>query len=653
MAVYEKELPVGQESDKKTHDRIRKTLDYMIKEVHPKWRQHMCMYEGDHWGAFERKYHELEVSAQKPRENITVNQAGVAADRMLAYLLGGDFKILLDPRRPQDFTPAMLQEMAINDIWARDHCIEQIRRAGLYAEVTGRGWVKIWMRKSVSDSEVDEDGNALSYEDFIREEEVYIEAISPFHMLWDLQSPTGKPDSSRYMGQIFFKAPEDVLENQNYDPSVLAKINRKDPRYSPTAAGDVSTYTSTSPFRFGAKIEEDTRWMLVEWYDKKFRTRKTYCIGVEEPLRPAEPWNNAMKTFPYVWFDYRDSLYTQFPISIMKWIEDAQYELDRSRTLMFMHRRKNLGGRYQISDAVDEKEIVKWENGGGTLTTPQPLEQQVRPLPYTEIPKDEFSVSGLIQNDINEMTYINDLLRGAAMGDRTTASEVAARSQFSMQPIDQIKDNFQRSIKRVIRQMIDNMKAFYDKERIIRIAGPVGDYWGEILSDPRTMVTPDGKYWIPYTKDDIDAECDIDIQLTPLPKADPMAERQQDISEFQMLLNPQIVPIMQSAGFDYVGYIKAYFEKYGKKDAVRYLHSLSTAEPPVPAQQTGYDAMQQQQTQPPGMMPPPVPSTPPPGNPQVAALQQQAVNPMSELQGAMGALGPMGPPMPPGMGGGD
>src|SRR5262245_57690301 len=107
-AAGQPEPETGPEAYKIWLNRIHATFQWRANRPNGdrQWKRYYEMYAGDHW--FDQDYDSAYLSSDNVRDHITVNKTGSIILNMVPFLVNGDIKFLLKPRRPQDVDSAMV-----------------------------------------------------------------------------------------------------------------------------------------------------------------------------------------------------------------------------------------------------------------------------------------------------------------------------------------------------------------------------------------------------------------------------------------------------------------------------------------------------------------------------------------------------------------
>ncbi len=134
--------------------------------------------------------------------------------------------------------------------------------------------------------------------------------------------------------------------------------------------------------------------------------------GAQIPIVPIE--NHWLPKMPYHMGD-------------LEQIYSLQLELNKSRSQMITHRRRNMVKFIMRKEAFDDdaKAALMSERLGdvAVTTSTEPLDAIFKQLAPVPLPADAYNVSAQVTQDIFEITGVNEYLRGAAPQIRRTATE--------------------------------------------------------------------------------------------------------------------------------------------------------------------------------------------------------------------------------------
>lgn len=238
------------------------------------------------------------------------------------------------------------------------------------------------------------------------------ENVSPWDV-WIDRYATGLWDARWYIRR--FTLPEEVA--------------KEDKRFS--FRDEIGTMDSTEYFEDGRMFRTNVREgegqmaILYEYWD---RDREVLVVFSDQ------------SEFPHMWLDYVARNLVQLPnhpipnmpyhMSEIEQMTDLQDELNKTRSQMITHRRRNvpkLAYDKQMFDAaaIDALQSSIIMQGIPADTASGPLSEGVYLISPIPVPEDVYNVAQIISNDIDEITGVNEYLRGVLSEVRRTATEAS------------------------------------------------------------------------------------------------------------------------------------------------------------------------------------------------------------------------------------
>lgn len=569
------------------------------------WKRAYKLYGGKHW----RYNDEENPSADEARDLITVNITMSTINNMVPFLINSNPFFLCKPRKPSDSVQAMIQQEYVNYDWNLQNMTPQVKECVLDAGIIGHGIAKTGFTFELDQAVSKATGNIV-YEDYVREETPFLVRVDPFNFIYDPTATDRSLATARWCAEILYQYYDDVIENGSYDSAVRNKI--KNGVYQPSLlSGRHDTpvdWEMTDWFNDDKIVAEPNIIRLFEVWDKKHRKYYLLADGVPEPLIEKDWPYDYLIGFPYRRLDFIKVPNSHYPVGIPYSIEDQQFELDRTRTGMFQHRRR-FNRKYEILDTLEEDSRRKLQEGEDGALIPVRQLNSIRPIEDAPLPQDYWQVEAIIKQDVMELSGMDALIRGGPLPSRTTGVEVNTRTNIFRMKIDDLVDRTDRFVLQLGKDVLAHIKANTVKSRVVKIVGM------------------QGQYWVNATSDDIQAEVDVTMETVAAPKTNPDIDKQQSLQLLQ--LAAQIAPVMQQLGqplqINFPELFAWTIEKFGYKDVGRFFTRALMPTPPL--QEQGEDSN--------SLNPPPSE-----GNPEApmtaADLQQQfgtaAINNASGLQ---------------------
>ncbi len=265
----------------------------------------------------------------------------------------------------------------------------------------------------------------------------YVEPVSPWDM-WIDRYAAGLSDARWYIRRITM--PKDVaLENENlfYVDNIPEQ-------------GMHETWDSEGSF-YQHKMKEGDREMitLYEYWDRDKKLRVIFCEDCE---------------YPHQWVEHVDLNIVQLPnhripglpysMSDIEQMTQMQDELNKTRSQMITMRRRNTLKYILDRGAFDDDAINQLQSSAigaviyadtqqGDIST---LFQAVSPVPINE---DIYNVAQVVSQDIDEITGVNEYLRGNLSEIRRTATEASIIEGSSNTKISAKIAKIERAIRQV------------------------------------------------------------------------------------------------------------------------------------------------------------------------------------------------------------
>lgn len=587
-----KEPKTGEKFYENWNDRIQSTIRFYKSHWNgwDTWKLGYQLYRGDHWSNMPGV--ETTPTSDSPRDRITVNLVGSNIRSLLPFLLNRNPKFIAHPRQEIFVDNARLQSQLLDYFWDEFEMQKQVEIAVMDALITGHGIVKTGFKLTPY---TDEDQERIEYTDFCREENPFVEAINPFLFFWDPDAPSHDLDTARWCFNVIFKPYEDVLANPDYNKKVLDMVRKGEVDPETVRSFGSRANEGQDVLRYRAeKTYEDSqsrRLVLYDIWDKKYDEHIVMLGGVDEPLlRESNPYF-YLDGFPFIKFDFVRVPHEPFALGLPYGMADQQLELNRVRTSLFNHRRrfnrKYLVNPNLLSDENESLYNLQTGEDGTLIKIKGAPDQAVYPIPDASVSADTYQLEAIIKEDIKDITGIDNLMRGANLPSRTSATEVNTRQQILASKMDDYISNTDKFVRAIGRQILQHCQEYMVTPQVMRIAGS------------------EAIHWVTIGPDDIKSEFLLALESTTKPKTDPELEKSQYIQLFGILV--QLAQVGVQVNFAEFG--KTLFTKMGIEEGYRIIPmgSGTPMNPQGAGQTTGaqtqgdpQQSQMQGQAQPPG-----------------------------------------------------
>lgn len=169
----------------------------------------------------------------------------------------------------------------------------------------------------------------------------------------------------------------------------------------------------------------DGGWVaLYEFYDKRENWLLTFTLDGDLPVRYIEHI-----TCPIVQIGNYRSANSPYHIGELEMISSLQDELNKTRSQMITHRRRNIAKWMYRRDRLDEDAVAAMRssiiNDAIPVDGNEPFAELAQQITATPLTADSYQIEAAIRNDINEITGVNEYLRGVPQDISRTATEAS------------------------------------------------------------------------------------------------------------------------------------------------------------------------------------------------------------------------------------
>jgi len=475
------------------------------------------------------------------RETVNVNFVSAYVRTVLPAVYFKDPYIFVEARTEEELGKASVIEAVINYIWREINLKEEVKRIILDTILFGIGWIKIgytaeFGRKVTESPVIPEgqtdrktpEGNVISFNEYIKEENVFGVRISPFNVL----VPRGynRFEDMPYIIEEKLMDIEDVKKDKSLKHTEdLTPTHKLDTGFSAIDVPNMSQPDSKIG-QLASKMsgsEKSNKVVIWEVWDKRSQKIYTFGKGATKPLK-EEDWFLDIEGFPYVPLQFNlvpnsDELSNFYPMSDIEPLIPQLTELSRLRTAMVKHRKKFMR-KYLVEKGAmtqDQVDILK-EPETGLVAEVNDI-TKVIPTPDITVPQDLYRVNDAIKNDLMEISGISQLLLGGgAAPGVNTATEAAIVQRGSTLRIAEKQDIVEDFTRNVARKLIQILRQYVDRTFSLR------------------MMVEGKEVDIRGTREDLQAEVGIKVEAgSTQPPMDTSIERKQLIDlAIGVLSNP-------------------------------------------------------------------------------------------------------------------
>lgn len=502
---------------------------------HATWRNNIRLARGQHWAEQMANSEGLNSGADLIEDHVTVSHISIHIENLVAFLTQNDPFFKGRGRRPQDIDSAKAQEAVLNYFWRELQFTSELKKCVRdYATIGHMVARTDWFSRDellLARPDKSKDPEATTnYNSYVRPEHPGFRRVNPFTFLIDRATPTYDLKGARWCGEIIARPIADIISDGRYDKGVRAKIKSGEEKVR-TLEQHLSTYEGGEGFFQGTEDDSsynDQIGLLVEIWDKRFRTRYVFAMDVEKPL-VEEPWPYGyLDDFPYEFANFIPIPNEIYGLSHPHIAGQAQLLLDRVLTKMALHARKHNPMYVADKGALDEDEVQKLiNNEDGAVVFREPG-KKVEPLQLAQLPYDLQAFMQIIKGEMNELMNTDALHRGGALPSRTSAQEIEARQQLHGMKLSDHAATIDNFVRNIARQILQHIKTGLQQPMWVSIAGRVGTLYQQV------------------SPEDVKADIDIDLESSSREVVTPAVEREQRMTMLQTLT--QMVPALAQAG---------------------------------------------------------------------------------------------------------
>lgn len=504
--------------------KLTEQLRFMRDEVRRSKRWRQTEQYDDLWKRMIDLYRGKHYTGTTKTDRLVVNLAFATKNIIAPSVALRNPRFVVNARDPDKAENAVITEEVLNYLWRYHRYQEEIRLATDDWIICGHGWIKCgykFVKEPESKRAEDLDGmNQLDPGDTegvddrddiegnvesemnVAQDRPFLERVSIFDMFVD---PDARhPKEMRWIAQRTWRPVQDVQVDSRYSPS--ARRNVMGTSYSrwDSVQGDARS-GDTQPDRGPLTYCE-----VIEFYDLKRKIVATFAMdGADVPetedsrndgflIKPTKnPYSYDNCFLMLRGFEVPDHFY---PMGDLEQIESPQLELNETRTQMINHRKRFSRKWLYVKDAFDTDGVRALESDQDNVMVPIQsdafdLGNVIAPMPSIITPPEFYNHSGLIENDMSQVSGINDYQRaGPDPNIKRTATEAAmiqdAANARAQDRLTRIEGFLAEAGERVIKLM----QQFMTGEQVVRLVGLAG------------------RAWVVYDRDYIQGDFDFEVE---------------------------------------------------------------------------------------------------------------------------------------------
>lgn len=402
------------------------------------WKRSEDQYLGNHW-------QDTQIEDQTA-DLITINLSFSTVNTIIPYITSEQPRFLVSPySKDATVENARLQQAWLNKLWRKQStgAQEAVESEAEDYLIYGDGFGKV----SYSIEEVMRgDGS----EDSVEVAEIFVDRIDPWDLWLDPMSD-GIHNARWVCHRIFTTKPE-LKADTRYDTKHVEEL----------AHGSLAEIDDKRGVRATFAQGSAQEWVVIyEFYDLVEQQMWTFAADGDKPLRVVD----GIEMAPIVQMGNYRLPRSPYHMGELEQMWPMQQELNKSRSQLITHRRRNVA-KYLIREDAVTKE------GRAALLSPIvgqmvpikgeiPLDALVKPAQLAPLPAEAYSSSDQAQRDIYEISGVNEYLRGATPEVRRTATEASIIEGASNVKTRGKLLDVERAVRKLGTLIIETAKAVY------------------------------------------------------------------------------------------------------------------------------------------------------------------------------------------------
>jgi len=357
------------------------------------WKRGENLYVGKHWQA----------EAASGSDQLVVNYAGSTINTIVPFVTANPPQFRVDPLGGEATVARAREQSAWLNRWWRTNDVNGtavFRDAVFNFLVYGDGWViPTWSLKTETDKE------SVLFDQTTAT--IKIENVSPWDVWLDRRE--------RWIIRRFLASVEELKADSQYHGT--QKLRKSEAK--PTDDGPVKTEVGGEP----SSHERDQMVEVFEFYDLVTNELLVFVDQLPQPIKFVE----GIK-LPLAQIGNYTIPNSPYHMGELEQIDGLQTELNRTRSQMITHRRRNVQkfavrkgaiGPSGITALKSEivNDVVEVDDRG------QDLNDIIKPLEVPLVSDDVYNSYEISKSDIFDITGVSEYLRGSVPSGRRTATE--------------------------------------------------------------------------------------------------------------------------------------------------------------------------------------------------------------------------------------
>lgn len=491
------------------------------------WDRLVDLYRGKHFKG---------VSTE---DRIAINVTFATINVIAPSVSVNDPKLVVYAQKNEDGVKAVMIETVLNYWWRHYEFQPEMALAVKDYLVVGHGWLKVgWryveelkkVKAAMSAAEYDDDDEDdaplvpqdasekpanipddaetdASPEFEVTQDRPFIERVSPHDVFVDPEAKT--LSEAKWIAQRITKALNEVKQDKRYRLKGRQAL-KPDSQLRPDFRTEADQANPSDD------VQRVTVW---EFYDMRLGTMCVFSDIGEELLLDPIPQPYAFG-HPFVMLRNYEVPDFFYPMGDVEALEPLQMELDKTRSQIMNHRKRYDRKWLFRPDAFDAAGISALQTDQDNMmvpvaTTTDALQDILIPIPITSIDPQLYSYSAETMGDIDKVSGVSEYQQGQSPNIRHTATEASMIQDAANSRAADKLGQIERCMGLIARRVIQLAQQYMTEDQEARVAGKNGY-----------------PVWVPFTREDVQAECDFEVEAG---STKPLNESQRRSQALQLL----------------------------------------------------------------------------------------------------------------------
>ncbi len=385
------------------HDRLIQGQNYRQHARESKWRQSAKQYDGSSAWAGDPD--------DSTADLVSVNISFSTLQTLLPFVADEDPSFIIDPYSGDaSAESAALLQSFLNRLW-RSNDIQgtlHTRDATFDYLLYGDGYVKVGYEIN---EKVIFSGAGEKVPNNVDVAEFFVERVNP----WDIWIDPFSDgiSNARWVCQRVILPKQQLIDDDRF------AVTKKD------FGGSLDDRNMSAEDRQRLDDSQPEEWItLYEFYDLRENWMMTFLTGGTKIVRFIEHGQ-----CPIIQMSNYRVTNSPYHMGELEQMASLQNELNKTRSQMITHRRRNVAKWMVRSNLLTEEaeQAIRSSkvNDIIAIESNEPFSNILAPIHATPLSADSYAIDDQIRNDINEVTGVNEYLRGVPQNISRTATEAS------------------------------------------------------------------------------------------------------------------------------------------------------------------------------------------------------------------------------------